>query len=175
MLLSFHYARRCLLLLMPEICLPASATYLQLVSIDVCPWLPLPQSCAWAAWYNTWLLIELTTKGIALSFLHFCAYSWGCTAVMGGLMTRTVISAQLSDPLMPIQLRANFGHRFEEGEVVRSVALQQHWLLRRLYMYLWTSGAMRKYNVLLEQAEFQVRPRCTHKCMTSDAAVICLS
>ena len=93
-------------------------------------------------------------------------------------MTRTVISAQLSDPLMPMRLRANFGHKFEEGEVARSVALPQHWLLRRLYMYLWRSGAMRKYNILLEQAEFQVGLRCMHTCMTSDAAVIwliCLS
>ncbi len=94
---------------------------------------------------------------------------------MGGFMTRTVISAQLSDPLLPTQLRADFGHKFEEGGVARSVALQQHWLLRRLYMYLWRSGAMQKYNILLEQAEFQVRPRCMHTYMTSDAAVICLS
>ncbi len=45
---------------------------------------------------------------------------WGCTAVMGGLMTRTVVSAQLSNPLMPLRLRANFGHKFEEGEVATS-------------------------------------------------------
>lgn len=99
---------------------------------------------------------------------------WGCTAVMGGLMTRTVISAQLSDPLMPLRLRANFGHKFEEGEVARSVALRQHWLLRRLYMHQWRSAAMRKYTVLLEQAEFQARLRCTHTYMTSDAAVLLL-
>ncbi len=99
---------------------------------------------------------------------------WGCTAVVGGLMTRTVISAQLSDPLMPVRLRTNFGHKFEEGEVASSVALQQHWLLRRLYMYLWRSGAMRKYNILLEQADFQVGLRCMHTCMTLDAAVILL-
>ncbi len=39
---------------------------------------------------------------------------------MGGLMTRTVVSAQLSNPLMPLRLRANFGHKFEEGEVATS-------------------------------------------------------
>ena len=108
-------------------------------------------------------------KGIVLSFLQFCAYGWACTAVLGGLMTRTVISAQLSDPLMPLRLRANFGYKFEEGEVARSVALQQHWLLQRLYVYLWRFGAMRRYNVLLEQAEFQVSPRAR---TTPDAAVI---
>ena len=25
----------------------------------------------WAAWYNTWLLIQLTTKGVVFSFLLF--------------------------------------------------------------------------------------------------------
>ena len=74
--------------------------------------------------------------------------------------------------------QSRFGHKFVEGEVARSVALQQHWLLQRLYMYLWRSGAMQKYNILLEQAEFRVRLKCMHTYMTSDAAVIwliCLS
>ncbi len=28
---------------------------------------------SWAAWYNTWLLIELTPKGVVFSFLFFHA------------------------------------------------------------------------------------------------------
>jgi len=55
------------------------------------------------------------------------------------------------------------------------VALQQqHWLLRRLYMYLWRSDATYKYTVLLRKAEFQVKLRCMHTYTTSDAAVILL-
>ncbi len=37
---------------------------------------PVTGTMTWAAWYNTWLLIELTPKAIVLSFLTGTMIRW---------------------------------------------------------------------------------------------------
>lgn len=80
----------------------------------------------------------------------------GPCAVTGGLRTRALVSAQLTDLRMPSRLRSSFGHKFEELEVARSEALQQHWLLRRLHIYTWRTDMYRKYQVLKKEGKFRV-------------------
>ena len=57
---------------------------------------------------------------------------------------------------MPTRLRSSFGHKFEELEVARSEALQQHWLLLRLHIYTWRTDMYRKHEALKKEGKFRV-------------------
>ena len=61
----------------------------------------------WAAWYNTWLLITLTPKGVVCSFLFSVAVSPAvCSAEAGSCGVARATSAARADSLAAASVRA---------------------------------------------------------------------